>query len=194
MARRKKYEFRPDTVRTDVLGKLLLTKKQQQTVLRWLLYSAVCLVALLVQDVVMSRLQILGTTTDLVPCCILAICILQGAEGGCVFALAASLFYYLSGSSPGAQCIPLITASAVFAAMFRQAYLRKGFFALVLCLTVSLFLYELATFGIGLFLGYTFVRRLAAFCLTALITLAIVPLIYPILMSIGKIGGETWKE
>ncbi|MBQ7345462.1 MAG: hypothetical protein IJW45_05310 [Oscillospiraceae bacterium] len=194
MARRKKYEFRPDTVRNDILGKLLLTRKQRKTLLRWTLFSLVCLVALLLQDVVMSRVSIFGATTDLVPCCILTICILQGAESGCIFALSASVFFFLSGSSPGAQCIPLITALAVFAAMFRQAYLRQGFATLMLCLSLSLLVYELATFGIGAFLGYTLPARLGSFCISCLITLATVPLSYPILKAIGKIGGEIWKE
>lgn len=194
MARRKKYEFRPDTVRTDVLGKLLLTRKQRQTVLRWALYALVCVAALIVQDVVMSRFSIFGTTTDLVPCCILAVCILQGAESGCVFALISSIVYYYSGSSPGVACIPLITALAVFAAMFRQAYLQQGFLTLLLCLSLSQMVYTLATFLVALFLGFTNVGRLGAVCLSAVLTFVIIPLIYPILMSIGKIGGETWKE
>lgn len=194
MARRRNYDFRPDTAREDVLGKLLLTKKQRQTVLRWLLFSAVCVAALIVQDVIMSRVRIFDTTTDLVPCCILAVCILQGAESGCVFALLASTFYYFSGSAPGVECIPLITTLAVFAAMFRQAYLRQGFFTLLLCLALVLVVYELATFGLGVFLGHTYPQRLAAFCTSAGITLVAVPVIYPILMSIGKIGGELWRE
>lgn len=194
MARRKKNEFRPDSARTDILGKLLLTSKQRQTFLRWLLFSAVCLCALIVQDVVMSRVSLFGTTTDLVPCCILAICILQGAESGCIFALGASVVYYLSGSSPGALCIPLITFLAVFGAVFRQAYLRQGFFTLLLCLALTLICYELATFGIVLFLGYTSASRVGTFLMTAVLTFAVVPLLYPIFMSIGKIGGETWRE
>lgn len=191
---RKKSDFRPDRVRTDVLGKLLLTKKQRQTLLRWLLFAAVCLMGLLVQDVILSRVSIFGTTTELVPCFILAICVLQGAESGCVFALTAACVYYFSGSAPGPYCIPLITALAVLAAVFRQGYLRKGFSALLLCVGVSMVLYELAVFGIGLFLGRAVLRRLGAFCLTAVLSTAVVPLVYPILLSIGKIGGETWKE
>ncbi len=190
----KKYEFRPDTVRKDYLGKLLLTKKQRQSLLRWTLFSAVCLVALLVQDVIMSRMNIFGTTTDLVPVCILAICILQGAESGCIFALCASIFFYLSGSSPGVQCIPLLTTLAVFAATFRQAYLRQGFATLMLCLSLSLAIYEMACFGTGLFLHLTTPDRWSSFGISTLISLVAVPILYPFLNSIGKIGGETWKE
>ena len=53
---------------------------------------------------------------------------------------------------------------------------------------------RVAVFGIGVFLGRTILRRLGAFCLTAVLSSAAVPLIYPILLSIGKIGGEIWKE
>lgn len=191
---RKKNEFRPDTYRQDLLGKLLLTRKQRQTVLRWSLYGLMCLIALLVQDVLMSRVRIFNTTTELVPCFILAVCILQGAESGCVFALVVSLLYYFSGSAPGIWCVPVLTALAVVAAIFRQAYLRKGFFTLLLCLSVAMLLYELSNFAIGLFLDLTYPARLGAFCLSAVLTLIVMPVTYPILMSIGKIGGETWKE
>ncbi len=191
---RKKNEFRPDTYRQDLLGKLLLTRKQRQTMLRWVLYSLVCLIALLVQDVIMSRVTIFDTTTELVPAFILAVCILQGAESGSVFTLVASLIYYFSGSAPGIWCVPVLTTLAVVATIFRQAYLRKGLLTLLLCLTVSMLLYELSNFGIGVFLNYTYPARLGAFLLTAVMTVVVVPIVYPILMSIGKIGGETWKE
>lgn len=191
---RKKHEFRPDTFREDILGKLLLTRKQTQRLLRWVLFSAVCLAGLIIQDVVMSRFTIFGTTTDLVPCFILAVCILQGAESGCVFALISSMIYCFSGSAPGIFAIPLITVIAVLTAIFRQAYLRKGFFTMLLCTAVALLLYEMGTFFIGVFLGSTIMSRLTAFVVSTGITLATVPIVYPILLSIGKIGGETWKE
>ena len=65
MGRRRKNEFRQDTFRKDILGKLLLTKRQRQTFLRWFLFATVCVVALIVQDVIMSRVRIFDTTTDL---------------------------------------------------------------------------------------------------------------------------------
>lgn len=191
---RKKHEFRPDTVRQDLLGKLLLTPRQRQNGLRWLLYWVVCLTALILQDTVMSRFTVFGTNTDMVPCCIIAICILQGAESGCVFALIASLIYYFSGSSPGVFAVPLVTILAVLGAIFRQGYLRKGFSALVICTGVCLLLYELGIFFVGLFLNATIWPRFWPVVGSALITLALVPALYPVLLSIGKIGGETWKE
>ena len=192
MARKK--EFRPDAQRQDLLGKLLMTRKQRQSALRWALYALVCLMALLVQDVIMSRVTVFGTTTELVPCFILTVCILQGAESGCVFVLISALIYCFSGSAPGIWCIPVLTVLATVAAIFRQAYLRKGLSTLLLCLTAAMVLYELGNFSIGLFLNYTRADRLGAFFLTALLSVIAVPACYPVLMSIGKIGGETWKE
>ena len=191
---RKKNEFRPDTFREDILGKLLLTRKQAMRLLRWALFSAVCLAGLIIQDVVMSRFTIFGTTTDLVPCFILAVCIMQGAESGCIFSLIGSMLYSFSGSAPGIFVIPLITVIAVLTAIFRQAYLRKGFFTMLICTTVALYLYEMGIFFIGVFLRNTIMSRLSAFAISAGLTLVAVPLVYPILPSIGKIGGEIWKE
>lgn len=194
MARRKRYEFRPDKVSNDTLGKLLLTQQQFFRLLRWVLLSALCLVGLVLQDVVMSRFYLFGATTDLVPMLIFTVCILQGGESGCVFALLASVIYHFSGSAPGPYCIVLITFLAVLAAIFRQAYLRKGFSALMLCSTMCMFLYEIGVFLIGLFLNQTYSQRFGLFLLTALMTLLCLPAVYPIVLSIGKIGGETWKE
>ena len=191
---RKKHEFRPDVHREDILGKLLLTRKQTMRLVRWFLFSAVCLAGLIVQDVVMSRFTIFGTTTDLVPCFILAVCIMQGAESGCIFALLASCIYSFSGSAPGIFVIPLITVIAVLTAIFRQAYLRQGFFTMLICTAVALYLYEMGIFFIGVFLGNTIMSRLSAFAIGAGLTLAAVPILYPILLSIGKIGGEIWNE
>lgn len=194
MARKNRYEFRPDRVSNDTLGKLLLTRRQFLLLLRWLLLGAITLAGLILQDVVMSRFRGVGATTDLVPMIIFAVCILQGGESGCWFALMASLVYQFSGSAPGPYCIVFITFLAVIAAIFRQAYLQKGFFALLLCAGAAIFLYEAGIFLTGLFLSQTLTRRFSAFMATAGLSLLCLPVLYPILLAVGKIGGETWKE
>ena len=104
------------------------------------------------------------------------------------------MIYCFSGSAPGIFAIPLITVIAALMAIFRQAYLQKGFFTMLLCTAFALLFYELGTFFIGVFLGSTILSRLPAFLLGTALTLATVPILYPILLSIGKIGGEIWKE
>jgi hypothetical protein len=64
----------------------------------------------------------------------------------------------------------------------------------MLCTVLALVLYELALFGIGVFLGSTTTDRFWRFLVTAAVTAVPLPVLYPILLSIGRIGGETWKE
>ncbi len=194
LAIRKKREFRPDREGTGQLNKLWPTPTQQLRALRWLLYGGVCLVGLLGQDVLLYRIDLLGGCTDLVPCLILLVAVLQGAESGSIFALIMSVLFFFSGSSPGFYTIPLLTAVAVFVVIFRQAFLRRGFATLLLCAAMGMLFYEVGVFLVSLFLKLTVASRLGAALATAAVSLAAVPVSYPILVMIGKLGGETWKE
>lgn len=190
----REYEFRPDPEHADHLDKLLLSQRQRFGLLRWTLFSVACLAGLLAQDTMLSRLDVCGAGTDLAPCFIFMVAALQGAEPGSIFALIASIIYHFSGSAPGPYVIPMITAISVFAAIFRQACLPRGFVSILLCTAGGMLLYEMGLFAIGSFLGYLAPNRAGVMALTALLSLAAVPIAYPVLLSIGKIGGETWKE
>ena len=89
MARRK-YEFRPDKQRTDLLGKLYLPPQQRRILLRWVLYAVLLVTASVVQDVVLCKLTVFGASTDLVPCAIILICVQIGADRGAIFSLIAA--------------------------------------------------------------------------------------------------------
>jgi len=78
----KKNEFRPDKPRTSLLSHLVLTPKQQRTLLKWSLYGALLLVISVVQDVILSQVRLFGATTELIPCAIFLIAVLEGAELG----------------------------------------------------------------------------------------------------------------
>lgn len=190
----KDYEFRPDTEESGNFEKLLLSPRQRYGLLRWSLFGALCVLVLLVQDVMVYGVDIYGASVDLVPCVIIMITALQGAEQGCIFALVASLLYCFSGSAPGPYVVPMITIFAILAAIFRQACLRKGFFSILLSTAAGLLCYEMLLFGVGLFLRYTVAERAGAALLTAIFSLLMLPLAYPIARAIGKIGGEIWKE
>lgn len=187
----KKYEFKPDKQRS-VLTKLVLTRLQQRSVLKWALYALVLVVLSVLQDVLLCRVRLFGATTELVPCGIFLICLLEGMHHGCVFALVASLLYLFSGSAAGVYAIVFITVLAVAVSFVRQSYLQKGFAAAMLCTGAAMLVYELATFFIGLFLGLTTFPRIGSFCLTAMLTMLAAPVIYPVLLAIG--GGDAWRE
>ena len=188
----KKYEFKPDKPRSGFLNKLYLTQKQRRSILKWSLYGLVLVVMSLLQDVVLCRMDIYGGTTELVPCIIFLVCVIEGVESGGVFALVASLGYLFSGSAAGYYSVAFITTLAVLVTAFRQGYLQRGFFAALFCVAAAMLVYEVLVFGITLFLGQVQLRNFTGFLMTAVLSLPAVPLTYPILMSIG--GGDSWNE
>jgi hypothetical protein len=129
-----------------------------------------------------------------VPCGIFLICLLEGLERGSVFSLCAACLYLFSGSAPGNYVIVFITALGVAVTAFRQNFLQKGFPAALICTAAAMFLYEMAVFALGLFLSMTTLSRIGSRCVTTVLTLATVPVLYPVLSAISTIGGEAWKE
>ena len=191
---RKKYEFRPDPTGYDVAGKLYLTQQQRRSILKWVLYSAICVAGLVLQDSMLARVQLFGGHFAPAPALVILICVLEGVEGGCGFALGASLCYAFSGSAQGRYCIVLLTLAAVLAAAFRQSYLRRGMGSDLTCVGAAMLGYELAVFFVGLALELTYGARWIAAVMTALIsTLTVAALYYPV-KHIGTIGGNVWKE
>ena len=194
IAMAKKQDFRPDKPSTSLLSHLILTKKQQKTLLKWVFYSAILVFLSVIQDVLLSKARIWGATTELIPCAIFLICILEGAETGSVFSLIASLLYFFSGTAPGPYSMVAITFFAIGVCIFRQAFLQESFSSAFLCAAVAMILYVLCNFAFGLFLGLTTGARIFGFLLTALLTLPSVPILYPIFKAIGSFGGQQWKE
>jgi hypothetical protein len=192
--RRSTYQFRPDKERFS-LGKLLhLTVLQRKQVLKWTLYAAVCLVLLVIQDVIMSRVSLRGATTDLVPAAILLITVVSDVYAGSLFSLIASTLFVFSGSAPGPYVIGFITVLGVAAAFFRQSFWRRGFRSNALCAGLALLAYEIAVWGTGIFLSLTYWSRFGVFFLTWLLSYVVMLALYPLIRRIQKIGGETWRE
>lgn len=190
----KKNEFRPDRRTNIQWNKLWPTPKQQLGILCWALYAVVCVVGLIAQDVALYRVDVFGGCTDILPCLVLMITVVQGVESGSVFALVASVVYYLSGSSSGFQVIPLLTAVAVLVVIFRQAFLRRGFWTVLWCSLMGMFLYEMGLFTISLFLNLTTIGRIGSSLATVVLSMVAVPVCYPLIMAIGKLGGQPWGE
>ncbi len=190
---RRKHEFRPDKNRSW-LRNLYLTKQQRLQVLKWLLITAALVFLSVVQDVILSRVSIFGTTTDLVAYGILLMCVILDPEVGCIFALVSSCVYQFSGSAPGPYVIALLTVLGVIVAILRQSYLRYSFGAIYLGAAVAVLLYEIGLFLVGLFLEHTTAGAFPHFLLTGVLGWLVIPVLYPVFTAIGKIGGETWKE
>lgn len=187
-------DFRPDKLGSGLFNRLYLTKKQRLSAAKWLLYSLVVLLMSVAQDVILCQVSLYGGTTDLVPCAIFVVCILEGSETGSLFCLIAALIYQFSGTAPGFHIIPLIPFLGVSVSIFRQNYLQKGFFSTFLCACAAVMVYELVIFGAALFVEQTHAGRFHTALITGGLDCLVLPLLYPVMVSISKIGGETWRE
>ena len=190
----RKYEFKPDKLSASLLEKLYITPLQRKLLLKWGLYAVLLVILSVLQDVIFCRMDLWGATTDLVPCGIFLICIIEGVDAGGLFCLIASAIYFFSGTATGAYCIPFMVIPAVIITVFRQSYLQKGFGAAILCTTGAMLVYELLVFATGLFLKDTYFARIGVFFLTGALSVFVIPVLYPLCKCIGKIGGEIWKE
>ena len=190
----KKQEFRPDKPSTSLLSRLILTRKQQKNLLKWVFYGALLVLLSVIQDVLLSRVRIFGATSELVPCAIFLICILEGSHTGSLFALIAGLLYLFSGTAPGPYSMVAITFFGIGACILRQAYLQESFSSAFLCTGIAMLLYVLTNFFFGLFLGLTTFSRIFGFLITVVLSLVAVPVLYPVMKAINAFGGNIWKE
>ena len=192
--RKKDPDFKPDAKVSTWAKTSQMTILQRQRLLKWLLYTGMIILALVVQDVVMSQFNILGGTTDLPVAVILLITVIEGTEVGSLFVLIASTLYYFSGSAPGAYCIALLCGFGIAAVMFRQLFWHRSQGSIVLCTAIALLGYELGLFTVGLFSELTIWSHFSNFLLTGLYSCATLLAFYPLIYKIGLIGGNTWKE
>lgn len=187
-------DFRPDKTDDGIFSRIHLTRQQRYRILRWALMGGVLLALSLTQDVVMSRVRFMGGTTSLLPAGIFIACMLMPTEEGSLFALLGAIFFYYSGASAGPQVIAVITALAILFSIFRHSYMKKGFLSNFLCSGAVMMLYGIMIFAIELFLGNTVASRFPAALAGSALSVAFMPILYPIFASIEKIGGETWKD
>lgn len=190
----KRNEFKPDRTESSFLKKLYLTPLQRKRILKWSLVCLVLVVLSLIQDVILSQISIHGATFALVPCGILLCAMLLDPETSAVFSLISSTLYYFSGTAPGVYVIVLLTLLGTFLCIFRWSYLQRRFSTIFLCAAVSMMAYQLLVFGLGWFFGSTLPARFGIFMLCGGLSVAVMPLLYPIFNAISNIGGSTWKE
>ena len=191
---RKKIEFRPDPTGHNWADKLKLTPLQRKSLLKWGLYSAVCVAGLVLQDSMLARARLFGGCFDVTPALIVLICVLEGSENGSLFALLASMVYVFSGTGQGYYCIAMLTLTALLATVFRQSYLRRGAGSDLICVGGAMMLYEMGVFTAGLLQGLTYRARWGVFFMTAVISTLTAGAVYALLKYIGTIGGNAWKE
>ena len=187
-------EFKPDAPLVSPLKSLRFTHLQWLQILRWLGYIGICVLCLVIQDSIMSRVSIFGATTDLAVAAMLLITVIEGSEVGSVFILVSSTIYYFSGSAPGPYCVVLLTIFGMCATLFRQLVWHRSPSSIILCAGLAAMAYEIGLYVVGMFMGLTRWYRGPRFLITGALTVAAMIPLYYLIYHIGQIGGYTWKE
>mgnify|MGYP007053704147 CR=1 FL=1 len=187
-------DFKPDATTATWLKTTRLTQQQRQRLTKLGFYILTIILALVIQDTIMSQFRLFGATTDLAVCVILLITVVEGTEVGSLFALIASTLYYFSGNAPFAACIGLLTLLGLAATLFRQMYWHRSKGSILLCAALALTGYELGLFAVGLSSMLTHWGRFPSFVLTAIYSCLVQIPLYSLIYKIGLIGGNTWKE
>lgn len=178
---------------TTFLGKLFLTRHQRQTLLKWFLFSAVYLLLQVLQDVIFSRVRILGGCPDLVPGYLLLVCLLQSPTSGSVFVLCAAVFRSLSGAVLGPVSIVVLVFLGSLLSALRRVSLWGQVRSVLLCACCGILLHQAVLFALGLFLESTAPQWWVACVGGCLGACAAAAVMYPLVRAIGKIGGDTWN-
>lgn len=192
--KRNQPEFRPDKTPISLPKLFFWTQVQKNRLAKWGLYILTMVLTLTVQDVIFSRMRLLGATTDLPAMVILLITVVEGVDVGSLYVLLASLLYYFSGTASSPYCVILLCVIGIFASMLRQAWLHRGKGSIVFAAGVAVMVYEMAMFVVGLAQGLTRLGRFPAFLLTGAYSWAVMIPMYDLINKIGSIGGSTWKE
>lgn len=179
---------------TTLVGKLFLTPTQRKILTKWGLFTLTFLLLQVFQDVVFSRIKILGGCPDIVPAWLLLVCFTQNTAPGAMFVLGCCAFRCLCGAALGPVSLGVLVFAGIFLSALRRTSLWGDVRSVFFCCWAALLGHQLLLFGLGVFLGHTTMGKLLPAlggCLGAWLA---VPVLYPVARGIGKIGGQVWKE
>ncbi len=166
-----------------------MIRQRALSILRWALFAALFLAAMMMQTVVLARNGLFGYTAACVPVSAACIAMHEGAEKGGAFTLAASLIWCLSGASYGSVQIVTLTLIGVLAGGLCQVILTRRFLpGAALCLG-ALALNEGVCFLLRLYLGSASGAQALSVLLPSIgVSMLFFPITYLLAWLISRIG------
>lgn len=173
------------------LQKLRITKRQARSLVKWAVYAALLGVLLVIQGVILSRLPIFGVKLNLIPCYILCVCVVEGADRGGVFALLAGTVWALCGADLGPVSIIVLTIWGLLTGILMERLFRNNIFTCLLCCFGGCLVNETVTFFLLLFLGRVTAFQYVRIALPAVaMSMVGCPIFYYLSRLITRIGGS----
>ena len=166
-----------------------MTRLQRLVVLRWTLYCLLFLFVLLTEDIVLGKLPVFGTKLHPLPLVIICVCIREGPESGGLFALLATVFWYLSGADYGNLSVAILPICSIIAAILCRSVLTIRFVTTLLSCFVISMLNESVIFVFKMLLSAVGPENFLLVLLPGvMLSLLTVPLLYLAAKAISRIG------
>ncbi len=172
-----------------MLDKLYITPRQWLHILRWVLYTLLFLLAMMMQTVIFGNRTLFGAHPDFVPVVITCVCLREGPERGGLYALLCSLIWCLSGADQGSVCIAVLTVLPILGSLLCRAVLSNRFVPCLGLTFLTLFMEQTVMFLLRYFFGTMdgslFWRTLLP---CVLVSMLAQPAVYFLVKRIAKIG------
>jgi len=162
------------------------------TLKKWLLYTMAGLLPVWLLDTVLLPRFDLGVTPVLLPLCVVAVAVLEGAFPGAQFGLIAGLVWALTYAGAPTGRIPLLTLVGMLSGVVSQYALRRSLSGCLLCAAGAMAVLEVLNILGGLI---TDLATLGPLVLVAgqefIVTLICAPVIYWLFYKLyRKAGGK----
>jgi cell shape-determining protein MreD len=165
-------------------------RDKYKNALMWALYAALFLLTLAVQTVVFGRARYFGgAKLSLIPVLVVCTAMLNGAENGGTFALAAGLLWCLSGADGAGLTLMLLTVCAVLAGWLCDRYLRRSLLSALLMSLGALLVCEGGLFLFKYYLGTVGASFLKLLPAQVLLSMLACPPLYGLARAIRKAGA-----
>lgn len=164
---------------------------RQRVMIKWILYAALALLALLLQTSVLGNVRLLGVQFCLLPVAVACVAAREGKDNGAVFGLACGVFWALSGTQYGPVYILALPVAGALVGLACEMWMRRSLasslllsFGTVLLAEGSVCVYLIA---VGSIPAAAFGRVVLPACL---ISLLFVPLFHLCAGGTAKLGGN----
>jgi len=163
-------------------------RDKYKNALMWALYALLFLLVMLLQTVVFGRVRFWGAKVSLIPVAVACVAMLNGAENGGAFGLAAGAVWCLSGGDGGGVTLMLLTGCALFCGWLCDRYLTRRLLSALMMSLLSLLVVQGALFAFKYYLGTVSVSALRLLPAQLLVSMLACPLFYWAAWGIRKAG------
>ena len=164
--------------------------KRYRNLIKWALYSLAFLLVLLLNTAALGSRTFFGAKLSLVPVYVTCVACREGHEKGGLFALAAGLFWSLSGAAGGAMFVLMLPVAAVVSGYFTATYLSRTLLPAMAGCLLALVLCEGGIYLLRLYMAQPLPSDAAALLgIQIACSMVTAPLFWWLTRLIGKAGG-----